>query len=187
MQIIGLTGAIGSGKTTVANLFAKLGTPIIDADVIAHQITESSTPLWQNLTKKFGITTRQQLRELIFNHPDKRHELEKILHPLILEEIKKQLKNLKNHVYCIVVIPLLIETGPYDFIDRIIVVDSTEEECMERAKKRDQTTAEAIQKMLQTQIPREKRLALANNVIQNHSDLASLEEQVKALNESILI
>src|SRR3990167_5503426 len=133
MLVIGLTGGMGSGKSTVTDLFAKKGIPIIDADQIAHALTEPDQPAFKKIIVRFGKQlldetgrlNRHALKEIIFKSPPDRSWLEQLLHPLILQQIQQTLKTLSAS-YCIVVIPLLIETGPYTFIDRILVIDAPE-------------------------------------------------------------
>lgn len=184
MLVVGLTGSIGSGKSTVAKLFAEQQVPIIDADAIAHQVA-STKAINQKLMNHFGTTDRNTLRQLVFNDPIKRKWLEELLHPLIMAEIKKQLGELKAH-YCIVVIPLLIETGPYPFIDRILVIDAPAEKCLERAAQRDKISSEEAQKIMASQATREARLAKADEVIYNQDSLEDLQQQVENLHRYYL-
>lgn len=193
MLVIGLTGGIGSGKSTVAALFAKLGVPIIDADVIAHSLTEPHKPAWEKIKTHFGDPIlkadkrldRQKLRALIFNHPPQRRWLEQLLHPLIKQEIEQALNKLHT-LYCIVVIPLLIETGPYPFIKRILVVDTTEEKQIRRLKTRDRSEAPDLQKIIGSQASRKERLAAAQEVIHNTGSLMDLQIQVDHLHQFYL-
>jgi dephospho-CoA kinase len=194
MLVIGLTGGIGSGKTTVAKLFAQYGVPVIDADLIARELTEPPQLAWEKIKAYFGPSilnpdhslNRQKLRELVFNETEKRLWLEQLLHPLITETIEQRIQQL-NAPYCIVVIPLLIETGPYSFIDRILVVDLADEMQMERLQKRDEQTSPAhLLKIVKTQSPREKRLAAANELIHNDGLITDLEIQVKQLHQFYL-
>lgn len=191
MKVIGLTGGMGSGKTTVANLFAKLGTPIIDADLIAHQLTVTQSPAWQKIVEHFGQSVlkedktldRRKLRALVFENAKERQWLESLLHPLVRQEIKNQVEKLEA-AYCLVVIPLLVETGPHPYLDRILVVDAPEALQIERLKTRDQSSKEAIQAILKIQVEAAKRLAAAHDVIHNDSDLKHLNEQVLKLDKS---
>ena len=129
MLVIGLTGGIGSGKSTIADMFADLGVPIIDMDRIARQIVEPGQPALAQIKQAFGEKivdvnghlNRQQLSKIIFDSAEKRHQLEAILHPLIRQETERQLAELKA-AYCIVVIPLLLESNQRNLVDRILVV-----------------------------------------------------------------
>jgi len=193
MLVIGLTGGIGSGKSTVADLFAALGAPVIDADVIARDITLPNGPAFAPIIAHFGTDILQQngtlnraaLRDLIFTHPQERQWLEALLHPLIRDSIKRQLDNI-NAAYCLLVIPLLVETGAYPFINRILVVDAPEALQTERVMTRDQASEAQIKSIIQTQVSREARLSKANDVITNNSTLENLTEQVAALHKKYL-
>lgn len=185
MLIIGLTGGIGSGKTTVANLFAKRGVPIIDADIIARQITQPGQPFHEIILEHFKdrlpikecTFDRKALRQIIFNDSAAKEWLEKTLHPYIEAEIQQKLEKIVTP-YCIVVIPLLAEVGTYDFIDRILVVDTTKDHQIRRVIKRDAATEEDVQSIMATQAKREERLKLAHDIIENEGTLQELENQV---------
>lgn len=193
MLVIGLTGGIGSGKTTVANLFHQLGVPIIDSDEIAREVVASGSPLLAEIAKHFGSNIidengqlkRRELRDLIFANNQERIWLEQHLHPAIYERIREKIKTL-NAPYVIVVIPLLIETNPGSLIDRILVIDSPEQLQIERVQQRDATTKENILAIIQSQISRDKRLAAADDVIDNNGDTQHLEQQVNKLHQYYL-
>lgn len=189
MLIIGLTGGIGSGKTTVANYFQKLGVRIFDADVIAHQITKDKiiidkivTNFGENILTQEHQLDRAKLRQRIFNEPAKKKWLEELLHPLIRTEIKNQITSLQAP-YCIVVIPLLVETNFNDFISRVLVVDAPEELQIERACFRDHSRPEEIKKIMATQVTRASRRARADDVIYNDGDEEHIAQQVKKLHQ----
>jgi dephospho-CoA kinase len=193
MKVIGLTGGIGSGKSTVAELFEKLNVSVIDADVLARLLVNHDQPAYQLILAKFGKQIlssnqqldRQKLRTIIFSDPLAKEWLEKLLHPLINDEIKKRLRAIKTG-YAIVVIPLLFETGPYDYLDRILVVDCPEALQICRVKKRDTSSEQHIKKIILTQVDRQTRLQGADDVIYNDGDLASLETQVKKLHQQYI-
>lgn len=185
MLVIGLTGGIGSGKTAVGDLFAKLGVPVIDADVIARELTEPNQPALVDIIDHFpqeilledGRLNRPKLRQIIFEHPHEKRWLEQLLHPLIREEIKKRIEKL-SAPYCVIVIPLLFETGAYPFIDRILVVDAAVDDQVNRVVKRDSTTSQAVEAILASQAERDVRLAGAHDVIMNDGVLDELDEKV---------
>lgn len=191
--VIGLTGGIGSGKTTVAHLFATNGVPIIDSDLIAREVTEPGSSALNNIVKQFGAhvlnadgtLNRQQLRYIIFKDPAQRLWLEQLLHPIIIERCLERIKRV-SAPYCIVVIPLLLETGPYPFIDRILIIDTTENLQLSRVTNRDDASTEQIQAIISTQINREERLKRADDIITNNSDLANLVNQVAELHKIYL-
>ncbi|MEM7027059.1 MAG: dephospho-CoA kinase, partial [Pseudomonadota bacterium] len=155
---IALTGGIGSGKSTVACLFKQLGTEIIDTDVIARQIVEPDKPAFNKIIQQFGKSVicddgkldRKKLSDFIFNDLSKKHELEEILHPLIFSEIYSIVQAL-DCLYCIVVIPLLIETGKSNEFDRILVIDVSTETQISRTVARDNITADMVNIIINNQ------------------------------------
>lgn len=191
MLVIGLTGGIGSGKTTVANLFAQHGAPIIDADIIAHDLTQPDMPAYKKIVDHFGnqypiekehSLDRLLLRKIIFEHSHEREWLEGLLHPLILACIEKAI-SLISAPYCIVVIPLLFEIKPYSFIKRILVVDTPEQVQIDRIIKRDKLSDLQIKAIIHTQTTREIRLKGADDIILNNNDLAYLSKEVTRLHQ----
>lgn len=190
VKCIGLTGGIGSGKTTVATLFEKLGVPIIDADEIAHRITKQNGSAYQEVIAHFGngivnpdkSIDRKKLRELIFQNPTEKKWLEDCLHPLIRQTMRDDIQKVKSH-YCICVIPLLAESTEIDFIDRVLVIDTPSKLQLERAQKRDGATAESIQAIMNSQANRDVRLKIADDVLVNDGDSGSLTDKVKALHQ----
>ena len=190
---IGLTGGIGSGKSTVSNLFSHLGVPVIDADEIAHRIVEPGQPGHAAVLEKFGhdfLTAsgeldRAKLRKQVFSDAEKKQQLEAILHPLVYQQIDAQAAAV-NFPYCIIVIPLLLETGGDDHVDRIIVVDCAEQQQVSRSVARDNTDVDEINRIINTQIPRAERLSRADDVIYNDLDIDQLEFQVADLHHSYL-
>lgn len=193
MLVIGLTGGIGSGKSTVTKLFAAHGVPIIDADQISREITQPKQPALEIITSHFGpdillkdgTLDRPKLRKIIFNHAEERLWLEKLLHPLIRQEIETRIQA-HSAPYCITVIPLLFETMPYPFIDRILVIDISENQQVCRVSSRDNVPHAAIAPILKTQIKRKERLSKADDVINNAGTLATLIPQVEKLHQLYL-
>lgn len=190
MLIVGLTGGIGSGKSTVANFFAELGAPIIDTDLLAREVTEIDQPALKNIREHFGPTilnqdgslNRAKLRDMVFANPDERKWLEKLLHPLIIASVEARLAQL-NSPYAIVVIPLLFESDPMQFIDRILVVDTPEETQVQRTLARDNTSIHTIKAILQSQVTRQIRLNEAHDIIRNDGSLDHLQQQVEKLHQ----
>ncbi|HVY53927.1 MAG TPA: dephospho-CoA kinase [Gammaproteobacteria bacterium] len=188
MLVVGLTGSIGSGKTTVANMFANLKAPIIDADIIAKDLTQPHTKAFHQIVEHFshsivsnGTLDRKKLRQIIFDNPKEKKWLENLLHPFVIETIQQQLKNMTSVPYCIVIIPLLIETGPYPFIERILIVETDEELQLVRLQQRDQSHIEDLRKILNSQATTEERRQHAHDIILNHGDLNDLRVQVEKL------
>lgn len=193
MLRIGLTGGIGSGKSTIAALFAAHGVPVIDADAIAHQLTVPGSPATTQILQRFGpdvaATTggidRQLLARRIFDDPGARAQLEEILHPLIRAEMLRRQNNI-DAPYCLLVIPLLIETGQRDMVDRVLAVDVDEDSQIARVAARDGRSAAEIRAILSAQADRARRLKMADDVIDNTGDMAALKAQVDALHRKYL-
>lgn len=191
--VIGITGGIGSGKTTVANLFADRGVPVIDADDLARRVVAHGEPGYEEIVKQFGSEIlmetgeldRRMMREHVFSDPDKRERLEAIVHPRVYAEMKRQLDDLEGP-YAIVVVPLLIETGGRDIVDRVLVVDSPEELQIERTLRRDGATREGVEKILAAQADHRSRLAAADDVIENAASKRELEGAVARLHRRYL-
>ncbi len=195
---VGLTGGIGSGKSTVSQLLFELyQIPTIDTDAIAKEIVQPHSAGLNAIIQQFGkgilnqngSLNRGQLREIIFNDPAQKKQLEAILHPLIEYSVKAKLSLLKhstNAPAIIVAIPLLAEKIQKDgqsphYLDQIWVVDITPEQQCQYASQRDQATPEQIQKIIDQQASRAERLAIADTVIDNTGDLAHLQQQLQRL------
>ena len=193
MLVIGLTGGIGSGKSTVCHHFAALGVPIIDTDLIAREVVEPGQPGLAQIIDAFGLEIlapdgkldRRRLRERIFADAEARHGLESILHPLIRTRMKEQLAALQAP-YAIVAIPLLVESGRRDNLDRVLVVDTPEEQQIARVCQRDGVKKEQAEAILAAQCSRTSRLAAADDVIYNSDDLKALESQVGRMHRHYL-
>ncbi|HYJ40619.1 MAG TPA: dephospho-CoA kinase [Steroidobacteraceae bacterium] len=185
---IGLTGGIASGKSTVANLFAALGVPIVDTDLLAREVVAPGSPLLRKITDHFGMQVqgadgsldRQELRKRIFEDPAQRKWLEALLHPAI-RELTDVRCEAATGPYVIVAIPLLVETGGEARFDRVLVVDCEPELQLARLTARDGSTHEEARRMLAAQAPRAARLAAADDVIHNDGDIAQLRDQVEKL------
>ena len=193
MLIVGLTGGIGSGKTLVSDYFKSLGITIVDADVVSRQVVEPGTVALKKIEEKFGSTilesdgnlNRRALREIIFNNSEEKQWLESLLHPLIGMETARQLQSSKSP-YTIFVSPLLIEIGQYKMTQRILLVDAPESLQLSRTSKRDNTSPESVQAIMDTQASRDKRLEMADDIILNDSDIESLYEKIDALHQKYL-
>jgi dephospho-CoA kinase len=190
MLVVGLTGGIGSGKTTVSELFHSLGVPVIDADQISHQIVKPGAPALEAIVDAFGAEllnpdgslNRAALRAQVFSDARQRALLESILHPRIKTVILDRIAQLDSE-YCLVVVPLLIEKNWTDIVDRILVVDTPVTLQRERIKARDRQSIEQVDAILKTQLSREARLAAADDVITNDSDMRQLRSQVDQLHQ----
>jgi len=193
MLVIGLTGGIGSGKSTVAKLFADLGVPIIDADVISRELTQPDQQAFTSIVKHFGneivltdgTLDRAKLRTIIFDHSKERQWLENLLHPLIRNEMADQIKK-QTKPYCIAVIPLLLEVEFYAFINRILVIDAPEHIQIERVMSRDNAAKEHVEAILKSQATRHDRIVRAHDIILNDGVMTDLAAQVEKLHEKYL-
>lgn len=195
--IVGLTGGIGSGKSTIADLFADLGVPIVDADIVARQVVEKGSPLLAQIAVHFGeemLTetgelNRAALRERIFNNDEEKQWLNHLLHPAIRAEMSAQLAA-QTAPYCLFVVPLLIENNLTALCDRILVVDVKPETQLARASRRDNNKIQLIQQIMNAQVSREQRLSQADDVINNDQplpqSLPELHQKVLELHRSYL-
>lgn len=192
--LIGLTGGIGSGKTTVANLFGELGVPLIDADLIAHSLTGPAGAAMPGIREEFGDQViaadgrmdRAAMREKAFADPDSRRRLEAILHPMIGAETARQIAAAASQPYAIVVTPLLVEGGKARKWDRVLVVDCEVDVQIARVMKRNGLPREQVEAIIAVQAPRAARLAVADDVLDNGGDPSQLPERVRMLHERYL-
>ena len=195
MFVVGLTGGIGSGKSEAAKLFAELGVPITDVDVISHQITGANQPLIKDIEANFGYAyitpegalNRAAMRKLVFNDDAARTKLNAILHPAIYEEALKQLEQNNEAPYQILAIPLLFESPRYSpHINRILLIDCDEATQIARVKLRSQLPESEILQIIKAQRPRKKLLSLANDIIKNNENVAELREKVIEIHQKYL-
>ena len=190
---VALTGGIGSGKTTVANKFEQLGVPVIDSDIIAREIVEPGQSCLNKIIQHFGdelltkekVLNREKLRNIIFNDDKAKEKLEEILHPSIYEEIDKKISKI-DYPYCLVVIPLLIETNAMGYFNRILIVDTAETMQIHRAQQRDNASEENIEKIIKSQVSREQRLKHADDIIENNLSIEELNNSVVELHKKYI-
>lgn len=192
--IIGLTGGIGSGKTAVSDYFSdQLGIVIVDADQASRACVEPGSPALERIAEHFGQPViqpdmrlnRAALRQIIFNDPKAKHWLEQLLHPQIGEYLQDRLKKAQSP-YAIMVSPLLLETQQKQWVDRILVVDASEQLQLERAALRDHNNQGQIEKIMAAQMPRTERLKQADDKLINEGSLDSLYQQIEALHQKYL-
>lgn len=190
---VGLTGGIGSGKSTVADQFTALGAPVIDADIVAREQVQQGSEGLLAITQQFGtdiLTSdgdldRNKLRVIVFSDPQKRGKLESILHPLIRKAMELQADQ-ANFSYVIFAIPLLIETGRDRDMDRVLVVDIPEEEQIRRVSSRDGHNEALIKEIMSAQCSRQDRLDAANDVLTNLGPPSELQKKVQKLHDQYL-
>jgi len=185
---IGLTGGIGSGKSSVAQCFAALGVPVIDADAIARELVVPGSPALARIVEWFGADVltgdgsldRTRLRRVIFNDKSRRAQLEAILHPLIRREMEQRRAQLDTP-YCILAIPLLLEAKATAQVQRILVVDAPHYLQYRRVMARDGMGAGEVAAIIRAQIPFRERLARADDIIVNDKGLIDLQPEVERL------
>ena len=190
---VGLTGGIGSGKSTVAAGFSALGAPVIDADILARELVAPGQPALEEIIDVFGQSAispdgqmnRDHIRQQIYSDEGLKSQLESILHPKIRQRIRTLISEIRDP-YCIVVIPLLLETRQTDLVNRILVVDTPEKEQRQRVAARDGLSDNTIMAIMQSQADRSTRLAAADDVIVNDSDVASLGVRVQELHQQYM-
>lgn len=190
---VGLTGGIGSGKTTISDLFAELGVDVIDTDEIARELSRKGQPAVRQIEEQFGPDViaadgsldRDRMREIAFSNPVARRTLQRILHPLIRAEVQRRLAA-SAELYALVVVPLLVESRGYDFADRVLVVDCSEQQQIERVMHRSGLSRDQVKAIMTTQASRSERLAAADDVITNDGEIADLRSQVEKLHRHYL-
>lgn len=190
---VGLTGGIGSGKSTVARLFAERGAGIVDTDVISHQLTQAHGVAMPLILAHFGSAyvdehgalNRRAMRELIFANPQAKRDLEALLHPIIIAQAQAELTACTTQPYTLLVCPLLFENPLFQQpIQRVLVVDCPETLQVERVMQRSQLSAEAVLSIITQQTPRPEKLSRADDIICNHLGLENLISQVDNLHNT---
>ncbi|MCK8046176.1 dephospho-CoA kinase [Shewanella sp. 1CM18E] len=191
--IIGLTGGIGSGKTTVANIFADLGIALVDADIVAREVVQPNSNGLNSIIAHFGPQIlladgnldRSTLREIIFEDDSERLWLNNLLHPLIRETMLQQCKEAQSD-YVIMVVPLLFENGLDSLVDRTLLVDISPELQQQRTVDRDAVTAQQVKNIIGSQASRAEKLSKADDVIDNQGEISALKCKVQALHNLYL-
>jgi dephospho-CoA kinase len=191
--IIGLTGGIGSGKTTTANFFKQLNIDVIDADEISREIVSPTSPATREIAEHFGAEILQRnghlnrtlLRKIVFAHPDQKAWLEQLLHPQIIAILVTRIQQATSP-YCVAVIPLLFELHLESLVDRILIINISPTLQQQRAARRDDVTPGEITAIMQQQMNAAQRIAQADDIINNDGSLEELQAQVKQLHESYL-
>jgi dephospho-CoA kinase len=195
MLKIGLTGGIGSGKTAVSDQFQTLGINVIDTDIISRELINHNPAVLKKIVGIFGnkvldakgLLDRKKLAQIVFGDKQQKQQLEKLLHPAIRSEVNRQIQHFSSlntqAGYLIIVIPLLLETGFTDLIDRILVVMAEEKVRVERIKQRDDRTSSQIYAIINNQVKDDKRINAADDIIENNSNLDYLASQVRQLDK----
>lgn len=194
MLVIGLTGGIGCGKSSVARIFSALSAAVIDTDEIAHRLTAKGTPALAAIIEQFGSSyqlpdgnlDRAKLRKRVFSDHAAKEKLETLLHPLIKQQVASEMAEAQGP-YLVLVIPLFFETGAYrDLVDRVLVVDCDENQQISRTMSRSKLSAADVRSVMAHQIPRAERIKQADDILSNRGDHADLEEHVKELHQRYL-
>lgn len=194
MLTIGLTGGIGSGKSSVARIFAALGAAVIDTDEIAHRLTAKDTPALAAIIEQFGSSyqlpdgnlDRARLRKRIFSDHAAKEKLETLLHPLIKQQVVSEMAKAQGP-YLVLVIPLFFETNAYrDLVDRVLVVDCDENQQITRTMSRSKLSAEEVRTIMAHQVPRTERIKQAGDILPNRGNHADLEKHVQELHQHYL-
>lgn len=198
MYVVALTGGIGSGKSEASKLFASLGIPVVDTDVIAHELTTAGSPVLKEINRIFGASffnidgtlDRAKLRTHIFNDANERVKLEQLLHPAIYQKALDTLQEneLRLHpTYQLLVIPLLFENSRYQSItNKTLVIDCDESLQVNRAMRRSQLTADEVRKLMLAQTSRENRQNLADEIIDNSGTVIELAEKINEFHKKLI-
>ena len=192
--VVAVTGGVASGKSAVTDRLAAHGVPVVDADRVARELVEPGEPALAAIVSSFGDGVlgedgrldRRLLREIVFSDAVKRRALEAILHPRVERRIRELARAVRGAPYVVLAIPLLAEVGRYDFIDRVVVVDTPAETQVERLVRRDGMTHEQALAMLAAQATREARLAIADEVVANDGTLDELRRRVDVLHGELV-
>lgn len=196
MPVLALTGGIGSGKSAAANMFSSLGLPIVDLDVIAHQITVAGSPAMASVAEVFGSNYltetgalhRPNMRELVFADAAAREKLNAILHPIIYDHAMQQLQIPSAAPYRVLVIPLLVESPRYrQHIDHVLLIDCDEATQVARVMQRGQFSEAQARAMVHAQATRLQRLAAADTVVLNDGNLQELHKKIADFHKNYII
>ena len=193
MLVIGLTGGVASGKTTISNMFSELGVPVIDTDIVSRELLEKGQPGYEKVTQKLGLDIlledgnidRRKLRQAVFTEPVLKTWLEKVLHPLIYQSAQQQLENQADSKYALLVVPLLFETSFDSLVDRTLVVDCSRNTQFKRLIARDNIDEALAIKMLDQQWSNDERLSKADNIVHNDQNV-NLSLQIENLHQLYL-
>lgn len=192
--VVVLTGGIASGKSAVSEHLARRGVPVIDTDLLAREVVAPGTPGLAAVVDAFGAQVlaadgsldRARMRQLVFGDEEARRRLESLLHPRIEAAARQRIQSLEDVPYCLLVVPLLVETGLFSDADCVVVVDVPERVQIDRLIQRDDLDESGARRILDSQASREQRLAWADEVIENDASLERLQASVDSLHERLL-
>ena len=194
MLSIGLTGGIGSGKSEAARMFSRLGVPVIDADEIAHRVVQPGSEALAEIVASFGEAVlsadgtldRAGLADIVFEKPELRQRLEAIIHPRVREQVRADKARYEDLPYVIIVIPLLLESGQRDLVDRVLTVNADEPVRIARVKARDNRTETQIRSIIKNQADDRQRRTAADDELDNNGSLEELRLAVQQLHRQYL-
>lgn len=191
--VIGLTGGIGSGKSSAARIFRELGVDVIDADALAREVVEPGQPALNDIATHFGsellntdgTLDRAALRSIVFSNPEHKSWLEDLLHPLIAEKLQHRLSASKSP-YTILESPLLLETEQHKLVERVLVIDASETTQIDRSTRRDDNDEKLIRSIIASQIDRSDRIQQADDLVCNEGNLEQLRENIESLHRKYM-
>lgn len=195
MYLVGLTGGIGSGKSEAARIFSGLGVPVVDTDVIAHELTSAGHPVLKKIIAQFGnaylrpdqTLDRAALREKVFADKAARLQLEAILHPAIYEAVLQAIKQHADAPYQVIAVPLLFESERYQkLINRSLLIDCDESLQISRTTARSGLSSSAVEAIMQAQMPRNERISRADDVISNNEGLTELRQKIESIHKNYM-
>ena len=194
MMVIGLTGGIGSGKSTAANIFAGLGVCVVDTDQIARDIVMPGQPALNEIVEAFGkdllnpdeSLNRSKLKQIIFNNNESRKKLESILHPRIKKHMQQMTSQCRT-AYCVAIIPLLVEQNWQDMVDRVLLIDTPQKLQIKRVRERDNLDDKMILSIIGSQANRDAKIAASDDIVVNDQDTENLKRQLTDLHQRYLL
>ena len=194
MYIVGLTGGIGSGKTTVSQFFLNNNIEVINTDTLAREVVQPGTLALAKIEEKFGAEmltenktlNRPRMRNIVFKDDNQKAWLENLLHPLIRDAISRSIAHAKSD-YVVLESPLLLETDQHKLVDRILVVDVSSKTQLERTLSRDGGSEDTIKSIIDSQLTRSERLNLADDIVDNERDIQSVRSELESIHKNYLV
>jgi len=195
MNLVALTGGIGSGKSAATEIFLKLGVPVIDVDVISHQLTSAASPVMVKIAAEFGIEyvmengalNRPLMRQLVFRDSYARERLNAILHPAIYEEVLKQINANQQSLYQVIAVPLLVESEQYQkLVHHVLLIDCDESLQIRRVMERSQLSEDEVMSIMHAQSSRQERIMIADTIIVNDGNLQELAKKIQDFHENYI-